>query len=205
MKSFGHPLIDHSFEKLEPDYKIRFQRARLIDLGTHKARAQLAIMRQSSFEPRYRAVEATSKVPWQFIAALHMREAGEPPNFHAWLHNGDPMFDHNGMPRQTVHVPKFRPHDPNVSWEEGALDALQQMKLVGISDWCPERWAWASERFNGFGYRDFHHIPSPYLWGLTTEQLPGKYTSDGHFDEGKMDEQLGVMALLKFILQEKTV
>jgi lysozyme family protein len=201
MKSFGHPLIDHSFDRLKPDYQIRFERMKITELGVHKARAELSSLR--TYRSSYNTVEILSKVPWYWIGLTHIREAGDPPNFHAWLHNGDPMFNHNHKPVQTVHVPRHRPPDPNVSWENGAFDALQMMGLVGISDWSPERCAWAWEKFNGFGYRDFHYVPSPYLWGLSSEQLPGKYTSDGHFDESKMDEQLGAMTALKLILEEK--
>jgi lysozyme family protein len=201
VKSFGHPLIDHSFEKLEPDYHIRFERMKVTELGVHKARSELSSLR--TYRSHYNEVEILSKVPWYWVGLTHIREAGDPPNFHAWLHNGDPMFNHNRMPVQTVHVPRHRPPDPNVSWEQGAFDALQQLHLVGIADWGPERCALAWEKFNGFGYRDFHGMPSPYLWGGTTEQLPGKYTSDGHFDSGVMDEQLGAMAVLKLILEEK--
>jgi lysozyme family protein len=32
-------------------------------------------------------------VPWFVTGIVLTREAGSPPNFHAWLHNGDPMFD----------------------------------------------------------------------------------------------------------------
>jgi hypothetical protein len=46
---------------------------------------------------------------------------GNQAMFHAWLHNGDPMFDHNGAARQTVNVPAHRPPDPAVSWEDGSL------------------------------------------------------------------------------------
>jgi len=46
---------------------------------------------------------------------------GNQAMFHAWMHNGDPMFDHSGAPRRTVNVPAHRPPDPAVSWEDGSL------------------------------------------------------------------------------------
>lgn len=203
MKSFGHPLVDHSFSKLEPDYQIRWERLKPTERGIVEARAEIASLR--TFRARYNEVEILTRVPWYLVGLIHVREAGRPPNFHAWIHNGDPMFNHNKMPVQTVHIPRHRPPDPNVSWEAGAFDAFQLEGLTGIPTWPPERCGWAAEKMNGFGYRDFHRIPSPYLYGLSSEQLPGKYTEDGMYDSSKMDEQLGVLTCLKLILEEKMV
>jgi lysozyme family protein len=61
--------------------------------------------------------------------------------------------------------------------------------------------AWLLEKFNGFGYREYHHIPSPYLWGGTVVQKPGKYVRDKHYDPTVMDEQIGGMALLAALMQ----
>lgn len=63
--------------------------------------------------------------------------------------------------------------------------------------------AYASEKFNGFGYRS-RGMVSPYLWGGTSVQDRGKFVSDGVFDRSTMDPQIGTMALLRVIM-EKTV
>jgi lysozyme family protein len=148
---------------------------------------------------RFAAVERRTGVPWFVTGIVLTREAGSPPNFHAWLHNGDPMFDHRGGPRQTVNVPAHRPPNPAVSWEDGAVDAYEIEGLVD-ADWSPARVAWLLEKFNGFGYRLFHHVRSPYVWGATTVQQRGKYTADRCWDRAVMDPQIGGMALLAALM-----
>jgi lysozyme family protein len=151
------------------------------------------------YKNRYQAVEAQTGVPWFVIGCLHMRESNG--NFNTWLHNGDPMV-RNGQRVKTVHVPVGRPPNPDVSWETGAYDALVTCeRLNEITDWCPERVAYACEQFNGFGYRNpSRNIPSPYLWGGTSVQKPGKFVSDGVYDATVMDPQVGAMAVLKQVM-----
>jgi lysozyme family protein len=148
---------------------------------------------------RFLAVERRTGVPWFVTGIVLTREAGSPPNFHAWLHNGDPMFDHTGAARQTVNVPAHRPPDPAVSWEDGAVDAYAIEGLIDAA-WSPARVAWLLEKFNGFGYRLHHHIHSPYLWGATSVQQRGKYTADRRWDPSVMDPQVGGMALLAALM-----
>jgi lysozyme family protein len=161
-------------------------------------REAAAIMAPEARE-RFLAVERRTGVPWFITGIVLTREAGSPPNFHAWLHNGDPMFDHNGAARQTVNVPAHRPPDPAVSWEDGAVDAYEIEGLID-ADWSPAGVAWILEKFNGFGYRLYHHIRSPYLWGATSVQQRGKYTADRRWDPAVMDPQIGGMALLAALM-----
>jgi lysozyme family protein len=151
---------------------------------------------------RFLAVERRTGVPWFVTGIVLTREAGSPPNFHAWLHNGDPMFDHGGRPRRTVNVPAHRPPDPAVSWEDGAVDAYEIEGLLH-APWSPARVAWLLEKFNGFGYRLYHHIRSPYVWGATCVQQRGKYTADRRFDPSVMDPQIGGMALLAALMERE--
>jgi lysozyme family protein len=148
---------------------------------------------------RFLTVEQRTGVPWFVTGIVLTREAGSPPNFHAWLHNGDPMFDHRGVPRQTVGVPAHRPPDPAVSWEDGAVDAYEIEGLLD-AEWSPALVAFVLEKFNGFGYRLYHHIRSPYLWGATSVQQRGKYVADRRFDPAVMDPQIGGMAVLAALL-----
>jgi lysozyme family protein len=150
---------------------------------------------------RFKAVELRTGVPWFVTGIVLTREAGSPPNFHTWLHNGDPMFDHGGIPRQTVNVPARRPLDPAVSWEDGAVDAYEIEGLLHREDWSPALVAWLLEKFNGFGYRLYHHVPSPYVWGATAVQQCGKYTADRAWDATVMDPQIGGMALLAALMK----
>lgn len=152
---------------------------------------------------RFEAVELRTGVPWFVTGIVLTREAGSPPNFHAWLHNGDPMFDHTGVARQTVNVPAQRPPDPAVSWEDGAVDAYEIEGLLDRDEWSPALVAWLLEKFNGFGYRLYHRIRSPYVWGATAVQQRGKYTADRAWDPTVMDPQIGGMALLAALMQRE--
>jgi lysozyme family protein len=152
---------------------------------------------------RFQAVELRTGVPWFVTGIVLTREAGSPPNFHAWLHNGDPMFDHNGAARQTVSVPAHRPPDPAVSWEDGAVDAYEIEGLLDRDDWSPALVAWLLEKFNGFGYRLYHGVRSPYVWGATAVQQCGKYTADRVWDPTVLDPQIGGMALLAALVQRE--
>jgi Uncharacterized conserved protein len=160
-----------------------------------QAKADKQANRIISAKARYQVVSKETSVPWFAIGALHMRESSG--DFTTWLHNGDRMKV-NGVPARTKHVPAGRPPNPNCSWEDGAIDALRYEQLDGITDWCVERLAYAAEKFNGFGYRNPNkNIPSPYLWGGTSVQITGKFTSDGKYDPYELDPQIGVMAILK--------
>lgn len=186
-----------TFDALRPEYEelwdIINRPGGLTRVGATMREAE-AIMAPDA-RSRFVAVERRTGVPWFVTGIVLTREAGSPPNFHAWLHNGDPMFDHHGAPRQTVNVPAHRPPDPAVSWEDGAVDAYEIEGLVD-AEWSPARVAWLLEKFNGFGYRLCHHVRSPYLWGATTVQQRGKYTADRVWDPAVMDPQIGGMALL---------
>ncbi|SHH47777.1 Lysozyme family protein [Bradyrhizobium erythrophlei] len=160
--------------------------------------ANLAAAKIHAGTARYQAVEAKTTVPWYVIGLLHMRESNN--NFHCWLHNGDPMFNHEGQPTRTVQVPPNRPPNPAVTWEEGAVDALQGFKLTQIKDWSAERIAYTAEAFNGWGYTLYRHIPSPYLFGGSSIQQRGKYVRDRVWDSTEWDTQLGVLTTLKALM-----
>jgi len=145
-------------------------------------------------DPRYDEVSALTNVPWWFIAAIHYREASL--DFTCHLHNGDPLTD------RTVNVPAGRPlsPEPPYTWVYSAVDAFNVAGLTATTatPWdIPTALAHA-ERYNGMGYaRQSPPIPSPYLWGQTSVQQPGKYVRDGVFDPTVMDDQLGVAAIWK--------
>lgn len=194
-------MTDLSFESLRPEYETLWSRVIAPGGMTKSAQAREQALAIKAAKLRYQDVEARTAVPWFVTGIVHVREAGSPPNFWAWLHNGDPMNDHNGHRRRTTHVPAGRPPDPYCSWEDGACDAYTYESLTGKKDWSPAFVAWLLERFNGFGYRLYHHIRSPYLWGGTVVQQRGKYPRDKQFDPDVMDEQIGGMALLAALMQ----
>jgi len=225
-KPSGHPQagVSLSFEALRPEYEDLWSKLnRKQDADTraftpvfdglprehlfagitkpHEAMSQARAIMAPAAKARFQAVERATAVPWFVTGIVLTREAGSPPNFHAWLHNGDPMFDHHGNPRQTVDVPAHRPPNPAVSWEDGAVDAYAIEGLLNKKDWSPAFVAWLLEKFNGWGYRLYHRIPSPYVWGATVIQQRGKYTSDRVWDATVMDPQIGGMAILAALMQ----
>lgn len=190
---------DFSFEALEADYEKLWAECELCP----KRHVAFTIARSKieAAKVRFAAVEEATYVPWYVVGCFHYRESNM--NFRTWLYNGDPMFNHLGHAICTTHVPRGLPKNPAVSWLAGAIDAMREAGLAGITAWPPARCAWAGERFNGFGYREFHHIPSPYIWGGTTVQKPGKYIRDHDYDPSEMDEQLGIMGIIKLILGDQ--
>lgn len=140
-----------------------------------------------SAKMRYQAVEAATHVPWAIIAVIHERESSQ--SWQASLAQGDPWN------KVSVHVPRGR--GPFSSWEEAAIDALTvcQPHLAQWDDWSIGGALCALDAYNGEGYW-LHGMPSPYLWASTDQYSRGKYVSDGHFDPGAVDHQLGCAALL---------
>jgi lysozyme family protein len=139
---------------------------------------------------RYQTVEAKTGVPWYWIAATHEREASQ--SWSASLAQGDPWN------KKSTHVPRGR--GPFPSWEAAAIDALQLDGLTRVKDWRLEKLFYYWELYNGWGYYN-HGIPSPYVWGATSVQKPGKYVADGVWSFTTVDQQLGTAAMLKAMMQ----
>ncbi len=164
-------------------------------------RAQATAQKIISFRDRYAPLEATTGVPWYFIGLLHMRESNF--NFDTHLHNGDPL-EKNGKWARTTHVPPNRPKAAPAdgkayTFEESALDALT-LEFGKVKEWNIEQIAFFQESYNGFGYR-MRGLPSPYLWAGSNQYSRGKFIKDGVFDASVVDVQLGVMVVLKCILE----
>jgi lysozyme family protein len=178
-----------TFPELAPEYA-RLWTTMVIRPDKRDAIASIAnklIARKST----YKKVEAATGVPWFVIAALHNRESGA--NFDTYLGNGEPLT------RKTTLVPKGR--GPFASWEEGAIDALRLKNLQTITAWTVERACYEIERFNGFGYRNYHSdVKSPYLWSFSDHYRAGKYVADGQFSTTAVDKQCGAMPLIKTIM-----
>lgn len=191
-------MPQYAFEGLRPEYARLWTEMRVLKADAANVQAKKIIAAKT----RYRNVERKTGVPWFVIGALHQRESNG--SFSTWLHNGDPM-KRNGEPCRTVNVPPGRPPNPDCTWEDGAVDALVLVRLNEVRDWGPEHVAYAAEKYNGFGYRHpARNIPSPYLWGATSVQKPGKFVRDGVYDSSVMDSQIGVMAVLRQIMEMDT-
>lgn len=144
---------------------------------------------------RYDVISEKTKLPFWLIGAIHGREASF--NFSTHLHNGDPLN------HATVHVPSGR--GPFASWELSAIDALEMKH--------PEKYDFSrievcldfAEKYNGMGYRKMD-VRSPYVWGLTDMQQPGKYIRDHIFDATVVNKRPGIAAIaLHFVERQSSV
>ena len=151
-----------------------------------------------AFKDKYKEVENAIGVPWRFVGVIHSLECGL--DFGGHLHNG------NSLSRRTTDVPrgypKAKPQNGTAyTWLESAVDALKIKGLDKLTDWSDARVAYELERFNGFGYRQFH-INSPYLWSGSNHYSRGKYVSDRVWSSSAVSKQTGAM-LLYLALKDK--
>jgi lysozyme family protein len=142
----------------------------------------------------YAEVGQRARVPTALLMALNYRE--DSGRLDCYLGNGQPLN------HRTTIVPIGRGPFPN--WVAGALDALHLDGLDKVAD-LPGGWTWArlcfeAELWNGFGYRA-RGIPSPYVFGATNAQRPGKFPRDHVFDPTMMDPQLGVVAIILGLIE----
>lgn len=179
----------------QPFDVLRAEYQRLWDsmVVTRQAAVNAIAARLYTHRDRYKRAQKMTGVPWYVITAWHEREAGG--DFTKQLAQGD------RLDRVSHNVPAGR--GPFSTWEDGAYDALVVLKrLNAITDWSPARICYETERYNGFGYRNYHpDVLSPYLWSFTTFYTRGKYVSDGHFDHNAQDAQCGAIPVIKRLMQ----
>ena len=163
---------------------------------TDPARIDAAARRILRIKPTLLQVAARTGIPWPWLGAVLEREASCSTRCH--MHNGDPLA------ARTVNVPAGRlpaPAAPPFGFLDSAFDALCTLKgLHRVAAWPIGRQAYEAERYNGWGYRN-KSIRSPYLWGGTDQQQPGKYVRDHVWDPRVVDPQPGVMPLIKRVLE----
>lgn len=146
-------------------------------------------------KPRYVPLANQTGIPWQIFAVMHMRESNN--DFSKSLAQGDPWN------RQSTNEPISGPFS---SFEESAIWTMNHDGLTNVIDWRLEKQLWHLERLNGLGYAlgptdnrtgtEYPPMPSPYIWGGTNQQRPGKYIRDHVFDPNTMDTQPGCAAIL---------
>lgn len=181
-----------SFAALAPEYAADW--ARMTVLPDRRGEADRMAERIAASGARYEDVESATAVPWFVVGLLHMREASF--DFSTHLHNGDPLTD------RTVHVPKGRPRYGSApySWVESAEDALRFDGLDRVGLWPLEVIAYRCEAYNGFGPRR-RGRRSGYLWAGSSIYDGGKFVADGRWDPGVWDRQLGVMTVLRRMIE----
>lgn len=155
----------------------------------HQAELNDLALKIQQNKSRYDAVSIATGMPWYLIAAIHSLEAGL--RFNTYLQNGDPLFNSDGKPVKTVHVPKGV--GPFSDWQSAAIAALQPVEQ---GPWNIGHCLAFAERYNGMGYKK-RGVVDPYLFSYTDLYEHGKYTSDGVFDANAVDKQPGVAAIFK--------
>lgn len=179
-----------------PYYYDAYKQAVLSESLVSKNRVAWALDKVLKGEPKYRAVEQVTNVPWYLVAALHCLESSF--NWSTCLHNGQPWS------KVTTLVPKGL--GPWLSWEEAAIDALRRSRSSEVQNWTLEECLKFAESHNGLGYlRNHPTVKSPYLWSCTTLYTKGKYASDGQFDSQIVSEQVGAAALFKALEEGKHI
>jgi len=181
-----------SYEKYGPEYKKLWDTMHII-----RDAAELQRLSDKIFANKapYEKVQKATGVPWQMVAVIHVREAGEQDigRWRCCLHNGEAII---GKGTKTHLVPAGR--GPFNTWHEAAVDALKMKGFQNIPTWPVARVLWALEPYNGYGYRN-KGLRSPYLWASTNHQQRGKYVADGVFDPNVVDREIGCAALLKYL------
>lgn len=151
-----------------------------------------------SNEGRYAALARSihSLMPWWFVAVIHGLEASF--SFSKHLHNGDPLSG------RTVNVPAGRipGKQPPYTWEESAYDALTMPGKAyhKENDWSMPAILWRLEGYNGYGYRLYRGIHTPYLWAGTSHYTRGKYTADGVWSATAVSKQAGAAGVIRLLL-----
>jgi lysozyme family protein len=187
--------MQHPFDILRSEYTQLLAAVQVRPECVHTVNTTAAELLDFVADGKYDVVSAATGVPIIWMAASFEREAGS--DFRLSPAQGD-RWD-----RPSIHVPKNR--GPFNNWAEAARDAyhLDGLDQIGAENWTWERACYEGELFNGFGYRDYQHMHSPYLWGSTTIQQKGKYTTDGRFDPTVLDSQLGIVPIMMRMVQLK--
>ena len=81
---------------------------------------------------------------------------------------------------------------------------IKLVKLLSSSfKWDVQTIAYSFELHNGWGYRKYRGINSPYLWSFSNHYKKGKYAYDGKYDPGLVSKQKGAMVLLRALMDKE--
>jgi lysozyme family protein len=183
--------VSYPYEALKGEYTAQIARAHIRPECEHLLDA--TGKRLLHDKAVYLRIAEVTGVPAAGLMALAEREMNG--NLHCYLGNGQRLT------QRTTIVPKNRGPFPDTEdgFVAGALDALHLDGLDQVAKtaegWSLPRFAYESELWNGFGYRK-HRIPSPYVFGATTVQKPGKFIRDHAYSSTTMDPQLGTIAIV---------
>jgi lysozyme family protein len=188
--------MQYAYEALQAEYSEQIARAHIRPECDHLL--AISCERLLHDKPVYQRIFEATGVPTAGLMALAEREMTG--NLHCYLGNGQRLT------KRTTIVPINRGPFPDTidGFISGALDALhldgldQVARLPG--GWSLPRFAYESEKWNGWGYRRYR-IPSPYAFGGTTVQRPGKFIRDHDYSSTLMDPQLGTIAIVEKLFE----
>ena len=116
--------VESNYQELFDLCKTRQSRVRFVTKSAAKA---------IKYKKRYVEVANEIGCPWEFIAAIHMRESNA--HFVGVLHNGERII---GTGKKTRLVPRGK--GPFDTWQEAAVHALKMKKLHLIKEWSDRDW-----------------------------------------------------------------
>lgn len=136
--------------------------------------------------------DAVNGIPPYVIGALHYRESSF--DFASHLANGDPLWNSDGVPLKTRHVPQgLGPYD---SWVSGAIGALRYEGFDRGYHWDLANALENMHMYNGWGPEKYHGVNSGYVWAGTNHYSKGMYVADGQWDASAVDRRPGCAAIL---------
>ena len=189
------PLNTTSYSRLKPEYTSLYNAATIPSASVLDPIVDKIVKYKSTYDQ-------VGIAPWYFIGAIHHMESDQDFNTH--LFNGDPLT-HRTV-NEPVGYPKEEPDTPNgYSWVFSAKAALIYDNWNNWPDWTVIGGLYKVEAYNGWGYRLYHQTFTPYLWSGTQFYVRGKYNGDGHYDPTVISKQIGVVPILKRMVQRALI
>lgn len=178
--------MQHPFIALQPGYQTELAAMRVLRPTQVEEAVQFLLPKMDLYVKE----QNETKVPAVLLAALDYREDNANPA--RAIGQGDPWN------RVSVHVP--RGHGPWTSKFDADVHYIRYDHLDDNS--APWSWpyaCWKGEAWNGFGPRA-HGIHTGYLWAGTSVYTRGKYVADGQWDPTVIDQQLGIIPVMKRLI-----
>jgi lysozyme family protein len=194
----------YAFKNLEANYAALAARAVIVP--DRERELQLACERLLRDKEAWLLAEAAAEVPAAALMALGEREMSG--NTRCYLGNGQ------SLKMRTTIVPKNRGPFEQPYPQDFVAGCVDSIGLDGIAKLIKDNggkltiplFCYISEDWNGWGYRHPPDggpaIPSPYVFGATTIQKPGKFPRDHVFVRSMMDPQLGTLAIVEELVKQ---
>lgn len=153
-------------------------------------RARVILARANAHRKEWDEVEQRTRVPRLWGIASFERECNS--DYACSPAQGDPWN------MVSVHEPTGI--GPYHNWGDSCVAAYAIDNLDDVQSWTWSRACYEGELFNGFGPRN-HGRRTGYLWSWSNIYTGGKYTSDNHWNENVIDQQCGMIPLMKTLVQ----